>query len=127
VKTKWKSLSLAVFGGIGCLALAAEPARAQGFSFGYSGPGLSVGVATGGPGYYGGGYYGGGYYGGGYYGGGYYGGYPLVRPGPLVAGPVGPVLLGRPVIAPGPWVGPRPYVVGRPYGGYGPYRRRYWR
>ena len=41
------------------------PARAQGFSFGYAGPGVSVGVNTGGFGY----------------GGAIYGGYPVVAPG----------------------------------------------
>jgi hypothetical protein len=73
MKTNGKSLVLA--GGLAVMALAwgASPARAQGFSFGYAGPGVSVGVNTGGLGYYGGGYY---------------GGYPAVAPVPVVPGPV---------------------------------------
>jgi hypothetical protein len=118
MNTNWKSLSLAAVGAIGLFSFAAAPAHAQGFSFGYSGPGVSVGVNTGVPAYYGGGLYGGGYY----------GGYPVVAPRPLVAGPVvGPVIVRRPAIVPGPWIGPRAYVVGRPYGRYGPGRRYYWR
>jgi hypothetical protein len=116
MKTIRKSLSLAVVGAIGCLAIPAAPARAQGFSFGYAGPGVSVGVTTGVPAYYGGGFYGGGYI----------GGYPVVTPGPLIGAAVPPVVVRRPVLVPGPLIGPRPYFVGRPYGWYGP-RRYYWR
>ncbi len=119
MKTNWKSLSLAIIGAAGCTTLAGAPAQAQGISFGYSGPGVSVGVATGSPGYFGGV---------GYYGGGYYGGYPMVAQGPLIAAPVALLVVRRPVIMPGPWMGPRPVVVGRPYGWYGgPYRRYYRR
>jgi len=122
MKTNWKSLVLAGIGAIGCLTIGASPVRAQAFSFGYSGPGVSVGGSIGGNGYYGGGYYSPGYYGGGYY-----GGYPVVARGPLVVGSAGPVLVRRPVIAPGPWIAPRPYVLRRPYGGYAPYPRHYRR
>ena len=110
--TNWKSLALA--GGLasGCLAMDAAPARGQGFSLGYSSPGVSVGVTTGGNGYYPGGYYG--------------GGYPVAAPGPLVVGPAARVLVRPQVILPGPWIGPRAYVVRRPYGWYGP-RPRYYR
>jgi hypothetical protein len=111
MKPNWKSLALAVGLASGCLAMGAAPARAQGFSLGYAGPGVSVGVTTGGYGYYPGGYY---------------GGYPVVAPGPIVVGPAAPVLVRPPVIVPGPWIGPRAYVVRRPYGWYGP-RPRYIR
>lgn len=127
MKTNLKSLALAGITAIGCLAVGAAPARAQGFSFGYSGPGGSVGVGIGGYGNYGGGYYNPGYYGPGYYGPGYYGGYPVGAPGPLVVGPVAPVVVRRPVILPGPLIGPGPYVVRRPFYGYGPYPRYYRR
>ena len=56
---------------------------AQGFSFGYAGPGGSVGVTTGNYGYYGGGYYGGGYYG---------GGYPVLAPSRIYRRPSRPCL-----------------------------------
>jgi hypothetical protein len=117
MKPNWMSIAMAGGLVLGCLASQATPARAQGFAFGYTGPGVSVGVTTGGNGYYGGGYYGGGYY----------GGYPVVAPGPIVVGPPAPVLVRPPVIVPGPWVGPRAYVVRRPYGWYAPYPRYYRR
>ena len=69
-------------------------AHAQAFSFGYSGPGGSVGVNMGNYGYFGGG---------GYYGGGYYGGYPVVGPRAFIAGPVPPVYV-RPQVYPR-WTG----------------------
>ncbi len=102
------------------LALGASPARAQGFSFGYSGPGVSVGVNTGGYGY----------------GGGVYAGAPVVVPGPVVApapvvvGPYAPVVVTRPVVVGRPFVyGPRPFYGPRYYGGPyrpGPYYYRRW-
>jgi len=120
MKTNGKSLALA--GGLAVMALAwgATPARAQGFSFGLAVPGVSVGVNTGGLGYYGGGYYGGGYY----------GGYPAVVPGPVVA-PYAGVVVQRPVYG-GGFYGPRPYYGPGYYGGGyygGGYRHygRYWR
>jgi hypothetical protein len=121
-----KSLALAGTFAIACMVLCGPTARAQGFSFGYSGPGGSVGVTTGNYGYYGGGYYGGGYYGGGYYG----GGYPVLAPGAFVAGPVAPAYVRPPVILGGPLVVPRPYIAARPYVRYGypgNYYRRGWR
>jgi hypothetical protein len=87
---------------IGFFAAGASPARAQALGFGYASPGLSFGVATGGPGYYG------------------------VYPGPVVAPPV--VVAPAPVLVPRPLVVPRPYYYG---GYYGPraYPRyyRHWR
>src|SRR5271166_4726651 len=91
MKTNWKSLAFAGFVALGCLALGAAPARAQALSLGYSGPGVSVGVTTGAPGFYGGGVVGG-----------VYGGYPIVAPGPVVVGGVAPVVVPRPVIYPRP-------------------------
>jgi hypothetical protein len=117
MKTNWKSLSLALVGAIAWFALAAAPARAQGFTFGYAGPGVSIRV-NGYPPYYGGGFYPGGYYGG------YYAGYPPLVPGPLGGGPV---FMQPQRIVPAPWIAPGPYFVGRPYGWYGPYRRFYLR
>jgi hypothetical protein len=117
MKPDLKCLVLAGGLAIGGLAMAAAPARAQVLSFGYSGPGVSVGVATGGNVYYGGGYYGGGYY----------RGYPVAPAAPLVVSPVAPVIVRPPLVVPGPWIGPRAYVVRRPYGWYGPYPRYYRR
>jgi hypothetical protein len=122
MKTNGKSLVLA--GGLAVMALAwgASPARAQGFSFGYAGPGVSVGVNTGGLGYYGGGYY---------------GGYPAVAPVPVVPGPVvvapyAGVVVQRPIYGGVGIYGPRPYYGPGYYGGGyygGGYRHhgRYWR
>jgi hypothetical protein len=118
MKANWKSWVLA--GGLAVMSLAwgANPARAQGFSFGYAGPGVSVGVNTGGFGY-----------GGAIYG----GGYPVVAPGPVVVAPYAPVVVGRPVVyGGGPFFGPRPFYGPRVYGGgyyRGGYRGypRYWR
>src|SRR4051812_16593962 len=67
MKTIWHSLMLA--GPVTVGGLATPSARAQAFGFGYAGPGLSFGFASGGAGYYGGGYY---------------GGYPAVVPAPVV-------------------------------------------
>ena len=63
MKANRKSLALAGALAVVSLAWTASPAQAQGFSFGYAGPGVSVGVNTGGFGY----------------GGAVYGGYPVVR------------------------------------------------
>jgi hypothetical protein len=118
MKTNWKSLGFAGFVLVGSLALGASPARAQALSFGYAGPGVSVGVTAGAPGYYGGVVVGG-----------VYGGYPVVTPGPVVYGGVAPVVVPRPVIYPRPiYYGPRPFYGPRPYyyGGYRAYPR-YWR
>jgi hypothetical protein len=117
MKTSWKSLALASIGVIGCLSAGASPARAQGFTFGYNGPGVSVGVNTGGYGFVPGGYAPGGYYGG------YYGGYPAVTPSSVLIAPLPRVVVRPPVYGPGPWVGPGPYVVRRPYGRYHHYYR----
>jgi hypothetical protein len=114
MKTNWKSLAL--LGGLTCLFLGAstESARAQGFSFGYAGPGVSVGVTTPGYGYYGGPVVG--------------GGYPILSPGPVVVAPYRPYVVPRPVLVPGPIVGPRPiygprvFYGPRVYGRYRPYR-----
>jgi len=125
MKTTGKSLAFAGIGAIACMSIGVSPARAQALSFGYAGPGASVGVTVGNYGYYGGGPYGGGYYGGGYY-----GGYPVQAPGAYIAGPVAPALVRPPVYLGGPLVGPRPYVVARPYARYRPYPgyyRRGWR
>jgi hypothetical protein len=117
MKTSWKSLVLVGIGMIACWSIGATPARAQGFSFGYSGPGVSVGVGTAGYGYVPGGYAPGGYYGG------YYGGYPPITPGSVVIAPVPRVVYRPPVYyGPGPWLGPRPFVGYRPYGRYHHYR-----
>jgi hypothetical protein len=88
MKSNGKSLVLAGILAVGCLGLGSTPARAQGFSFGLSTPGLSVGV---GQGPYG-------------YSGGVFAGYPAVVGGPVVAGPV----VAAPVV---------PYVVRRPFYG----------
>jgi hypothetical protein len=114
--TSWKLLVLAGIGAIGFLSVGARSAQAQGFSFGYTGPGVSVGVNTGGYGFVPGGYLPGGYYGG------FYPGYPPVVPGGVVVAPAPRVIVRPPIYGPGPWIGPRPYV-GRPW--YGPYRRYY--
>jgi len=106
MKTSWKSLTIASVWMVGCLAIGARPAHAQAFSFGYSGPGVSVGVATGAYGYYGGGYY---------------GGYPAGAPAYVTVAPVLPVVVRRPILLPGPLVGPGPVVVRRPYGLYRPF------
>ena len=68
MKTNWKSLALLGGLAMGCFAAGTSPRHPR-LSFGYSGPGVSVGVNTGG-----------GFYGGGFYG----GGYPVVTPGPVV-------------------------------------------
>ena len=47
MKTTGKSLAFVGIGAIACMLLGASPAHAQAFSFGYSGPGVSVGVQTG--------------------------------------------------------------------------------
>jgi len=115
MKRNWTSLAAMGAMASACLALGAAPAHAQGFSFGYAGPGVSVGITTGGPGYYGVPYYGGGYY----------SAYPVVPTRSIVVSPVAPVLVRPRVIVPGPWIGPPGYVVRRPYGWYGPYPRYY--
>ena len=120
MKPTWKTLAAAGIVAMACMAFYVPTANAQGFSFGYAGPGVSVGVTAGNYGYFGGG---------GYYGGGYYGGYPLLAPGAFVAGPVAPVYVRPPVYRGGPVVIPRRYVAG-PYAGYRPYPgyyRRGWR
>jgi hypothetical protein len=96
MKTIPKSLVWA--GGLAAITLAwgANPAQAQAMSFGYAGPGVSVGVNTGGFGV----------------GGPVYGGYPLVAPGPVV---VSPVIVPRPMVVGG----------GFYRGGYRPYYRRW--
>jgi hypothetical protein len=119
--TTGKSIAFAGTVAIACMVFGSSPARAQGFSFGYAGPGGSVGVTTGNYGYYGGGYYGGGYYG---------GGYPVLAPGAFVAGPVAPAYVRPPLILGAPLGVPRPYGVARPYARYRPYPgyyRRGWR
>jgi hypothetical protein len=124
MKTNWKLLAFAGLGALACVAFDGSRARAQGFSFGYAGPGGSFGINTGNYGYYGVGPLGGGYYGGGYY-----GGYPLLAPGAFVAGPVAPVVVRPPVYVRGPLIGPGPFI-GRPlvrYRAYpGFYRRGWW-
>jgi hypothetical protein len=112
MKTNWKSLALLGGLAIGCFATGTSPAHAQGFSFGYSGPGVSVGVNTGG-----------GFYGGGFYG----GGYPVVTPGPVVVAPYPQVVVQRPVFVGRPFYGPRPIYGPRVYGGYRPYPHYYRR
>jgi hypothetical protein len=113
MKTNVKSLTLACGLAVMAISWGAQPARAQGFSFGYSSPGVSVGVNTGGYGY-----------GGGVYGG---VGYPVAAPGPVVVAPYAPVVVQRPVIVGRPVYGPRPIYGPRAYGGgYRPYPR-YWR
>ncbi len=98
----WKSFALAAMVVVGCVGLGASPARAQGYSFGFSTPGFSLGVSQGPYGYYGGGYY---------------PGYPVVRPGPVVVAPAVPYVVPRPIYGPRPLYGP-PVVYGpRVYGG----------
>jgi hypothetical protein len=110
--------SLALAAGLAVVALAwgSAPAQAQGFSFGLAVPGVSVGVNTGGPGYYGGGYY---------------GGYAAVVPAPVVVAPYAGVVVPRPVYGGVGYYGPRPYYGPGYHGGYygGGYRHhgRYWR
>ena len=117
MKTTWKTFAIAATVAIACMAFNSSLVRAQGFSFGYSGPGVSVGVNTGNYGYFGGG---------GYYGGGYYGGYQVLAPGAFVAGPVVPAYVRPPVYVGGPILAPRPYVVARPFGGYRAYPGYYY-
>jgi hypothetical protein len=121
MKPTWKTIATTGTVAIACMAFNGSPVHAQGFSFGYAGPGGSVGVTAGNYGYFGGG---------GYYGGGYAGGYPVLGPGAYIAGPVPPVYVRPPVYLGGPALIPRPYVVGRPYARYRPYPgfyRRGWR
>jgi hypothetical protein len=118
MKPTWKAFATTGTVAIACMAFNPSSARAQGFSFGYAGPGASVGVNVGNYGYFGGG---------GYYGGGYYGGYPVLGPGAYVAGPVAPVYVRPPVYLGGPRVFPGPYIVGRPNLGYRPYPGYYRR
>ena len=104
---------------IGAFGMGATPAHAQGFGFGFSTPGASLGFGSGVYGGYGG--FGG--YGGLYPG--YYGAYPYVTPPYVVAG--------APIVVPRPVVVPRGYYYGGGrypgyYGGgwnrgYGHYRR----
>ncbi len=108
----YKTLATAGTVAIACMLFSNTSAHAQAFSFGYSGPGVSVGVNAGNYGYFGGG---------GYYGGGYYGGYPVLGPRAFIAGPVAPVYVRPPVYLGGPAFLPRPYAVARPYGRYRPY------
>jgi hypothetical protein len=103
MKTNWKSLALVGGLAFACFAVGSSPARAQGFAFGYAGPGVSVGVNTGG-----------GFYGGGVYG----GGYPVVTPGPVVYAPYPQVVVQRPVYVARPFFAPRPIYAPRVYGGY---------
>jgi hypothetical protein len=116
MNTTGKSLAIAGVTSIACMMFGASPAHAQAYSFGYSGPGVSVGV-TSNYGYFGGTGY-------------YTGGYPILAPGAFVAGPVAPAYVRPPVILGGPLVVPRPYVVARPYARYRPYpgyyRRGWW-
>ena len=122
MKPTLKTSATAAAVAIACMAFTCSPAHAQAFSFGYAGPGVSVGVNAGNYGYFGPG---------GYYGGGYFGGYPVVAPGAFVAGPVAPAIVRPRVYLGGPVVMPRPYGVVRPYGRYirpypGYYRRGWW-
>ena len=116
MKALSRSLILSGVAAVGIFGLGAVPARAQGFGFGYSSPGVSFGLGTGG--------YSGAYYGGyGSYGG--YGAYPYVAP-PIVV--PGPVVVPRTVVVPGPIVVPRGgyYYGPRYYGGaYRGFPRRY--
>lgn len=111
MNTNVRSLALACGLAVTAILWGAEPARAQAFSFGYAGPGVSVGVNTGGYAY----------------GGGVYGGYPVVAPAPMVVAPYPPVVLPRPMIVGRPFWGPRPFSGPRFYGGGyrpGPYYYR---
>lgn len=112
MKRNRKSLALACGLAMIVLAWSSGPARAQGFSFGYAGPGVSVGVNTGGFAY----------------GGAVYGGYPVVAPAPVVVAPYPPVVVTRPVVVGRPLVyGPRPFYGPRVYGGgYRPYGYPYY-
>jgi hypothetical protein len=119
MKPTYKTLATAGTVAIACMAFSCSSAQAQAFSFGYVGPGGSVGVNAGNYGYFGGG---------GYYGGGYYGGYPVLGPRAFIAGPVAPAYVRPPVYLGGPAVVvPGPYVVGRPFGRYRPYPGYYRR
>lgn len=114
MKAIGRSILLAAVLGIGVLVLGSTEVRAQGFGFGYSSPGVSFGIGTGGYG---------GYYGnfGGYPYGGYYGPYPYMG-APMVV--PGPVVVPRRVFVPGPAVMPRGYYHGGGrFRGY-PYHRR---
>jgi hypothetical protein len=117
MKINGKSLLFAGLLAVVILGFGASPVRAQAFGFGYSSPGFSLGVGTGGYGYYGGGYY---------------PGYPVVAPAPVVVAPAVPYVVPRPFYGPrafyGPPVayGPRIYG-GWGYGGYRPYRYYYGR
>ncbi len=75
MKTIGKSVALAGGLAIAALLVGTPSARAQGFGFGLSVPGVSVGVNTGGFGYYGGAY----------------GGYPVVARRPLTLRPWHPM------------------------------------
>jgi hypothetical protein len=89
--------------GVAGAVVGSTPARAQGFAFGFSTPGLSVGVGS--PVY-----------------GGYYGALP-VAPYPYVV--PAPVVVPRPVVVAPPIYGPRPYYrYGYGYG-YRPYHHPY--
>jgi hypothetical protein len=121
MKRKWKTIVILGAVALACMALDSSTAKAQNFNFGYSGPGVSVGVNAGNYGYFGGG---------GYYGGGYYGGYPVLAPRAFIPGPVvgpgyvrGPIL-GGPVVYPRAYGYARPIARYRPYPGY--YRRGWW-
>lgn len=115
MKTIGKSLAFTGLLAVGLLTVGASPARAQAFGFGYSSPGFSIGVNTGGYGYYGGGVY---------------PGYPVIAPAPVVVAPRVPYVVPGPIYGPRPFYRP-PVVYGpRVYGGgYRPYRyygRRGW-
>jgi hypothetical protein len=113
MKTNVKSLTAACGLAVMAFSWCGAPAKAQGLSFGYARPGVSVGVNTGGYGY-----------GGGVYGG--YG-YPVVTPAPVVVAPYAPVVVPRPVIVGRPYYGQRRFYGPRGYGGgYRPYPG-YWR
>ena len=88
MKTHWQTMILASALVIGGISLGATSARAQAVGFGYTSPGFSIGVGTGGVGYY--------------------GAYPYAAP--VMVAPAAPV-----VVAPGPAVIPAPVMVGRPY------------
>ena len=114
MKTTWKSFALAAVAAIACMTLGSSPAHAQAFSFGYAGPGVSVGVNAGNYGYFGGTGY-------------YTGGYPVLAPSAFIPGPVAPAYYRPPDVLGGPVVVPRPYVVARPYARYRPYPGYYYR
>jgi hypothetical protein len=104
MKTMIRTLAVAGVVAVGGLTVGTAPARAQVVGFGYTGPGVSVGVQTGGPYYYGG----------------YYQRYAYMPP--VVVGPP-PVVVARPLIVARPVFAPRP-VYYRGY--YGPRRRYRW-